>query len=157
MTEDFHLITSFQGVPFAGNSILDENELKTASNNSLYFPSEGGTVLTDRTVGDHHPDHIETEYKQLINYLRHWAKAGNFNMDDLDEYLATGQRSGLDLQKRIEQLEELIEGLTQEQREIQTRLIMNANETESTDDPDGELAAEKLSSCTFGVSGTQKI
>ena len=138
-------ITSFQGVPFAGTSFLNENELKTASNNSLYFPTEGGTVLTDRTVGDHTPKELETEYNQLMNYLRHWAKAGNFNMDDLDEYISTDHNAQLTLQEQIAQLEQQIAALTEEQREIQAQLIKNANDTQVEDGADdGELAAERL-------------
>ena len=142
MTEDFHLITSFQGVPFAGNSFLDENELKTASNNSLYFPTEGGTVLTDRTIGDHTPKELEDEYNQLINYLRHWARAGNFNMDDLDDYLATGRRTGADFDKRIAELEEQIAALTEE-RQLITQQILDLD-ADHSEDVNGDRAAEKL-------------
>lgn len=80
-------IFTFKEVPVEGTCLLAEDELRTKSGNTLEFPEVGGEVITDKTVGKYTPKFYETKYKQLVEYLKHWAAAGNFEMSDLDEVL----------------------------------------------------------------------
>lgn len=78
MSETTYKITSLANVPFAGSCKLVDDSLKTNSNQTITFPSNGGTLATSEDLNV-----LNTKMNNLLDYLEHWIDAGNLSMADI--------------------------------------------------------------------------
>ena len=111
MSQITYKINSLSNVPFAGTCKLSDDSLKTSSNETITFPSSGGTLATTDDIDGLSSTYLtqtdasttyltqtnasttyttqttfnalNTKMDNLLDYLESWANAGNLSMSDI--------------------------------------------------------------------------